>query len=91
LVGAVIPGADGAAAEVGVGAGPVGIGAGDGVGVAVVGVLDSVGVGEAGESAGPPGVHSGHGPPTGTIPGSTPMSRHLTSSTPIQDKKFIRL
>ena len=66
-------------------------GTGDGVGAAAVGVSDSVGVGEAGESAGPLGVHSGHGPPIGTTLGSTPMSRRPMSSIPIQDKKFIRL
>jgi hypothetical protein len=69
---------DGAAA----GAGPAGTGAG----AAAVGVGDSAG---AGVSAGPPGLRSGRGRLIGTIRGSTPMSRRLTSSIPIQDKKVV--
>lgn len=76
----------GTAAGAGVGDGRVGTGAGDGVGVAVVGVGDSDGAGD-GVSVGLPGLRSGPGRPTGTIPGFTPMSRRPTSSIPIQDKK----
>ena len=75
---------------VGVGDGDGPAGTGDGVGAAAVGVSDSVGVGAVGDSAGPLGVHSGHGHPTttGTIRRyMLPMSRRLTSSIHIQDKK----
>jgi hypothetical protein len=71
----------------GVGDRPAGTGVGDSDGVVAAGAGDSVGDG-VGDLAGPPGLHSGHGHPTGTIRGCMPlMSRRLTSSIPIQDKK----
>jgi hypothetical protein len=76
-----------------VGAGDGPDGTGDRVGAAAVRVSDSVGVGEAGDSAGPRGVHSGHGPPTtGTTRRSTPLLlRRLMSLILIQDDQATRL
>ena len=91
--GTAITGVGGTAAEGtvggtarGAGGRPAGTGVGDLDGVVAAGAWDSAGVGV---SAGPPGLHFGHGhPTTGTIRRHMlPMSRRLTSSIPTQDKK----